>query len=227
MPATATFRSARAATRSRVSNASCRPARSRSSRLTPLASFSRNTARPAMARPCASIGRPDSVVNAIENASPRARSASTACSIAVARAASSQLPKASTRRGAETPTTAGSPSMLGSSEAGSQSTITCGSESSKALARSRPARSAAISSRDEVSSRAHPARARNSRIAVTTANIRSPTRSTRTATSWRSMLRDAPSTSSCSASVGGPSARAGNGASTPMASGNPLRHGRA
>ena len=186
--------------------------------------MSRSTARPAMARPCASIGRPASVVKLIEKASPRVRSASTACSMALALPAGSQLPKASTRCGAETPTTAGSPSMLGSSDAGGQSTITCGSEASRALARSSSARSVAISSCDDASSRADRARVRTSRIAVTTANSKSPTSSTNTAISWRSMLREAPTTSSCSASAGLSAARAGpaaNGANSYRKSAEP------
>ena len=120
----------------------------------------------------------------------------------------------------------GSPSMRGSSEPAGQSTITWGSENNSALARSRSLRSAAISSREEVSSRVQRVRARTSMIAVTTANSTSPSTTTSTAISCRSMLSCALTTSSCSARAGFCSALAGNGKIAPtMAVKNPRRHG--
>ncbi len=155
-----------------------------------------------MARPCTSIGWPCSVVSVSEKPSPRLRRFSTACSMAKALPASSQLPKASTRWGAATPTMPGSPSMWGSSDPAGQSTITCGSENNSALARSRSLRSVAISSREDVSSRVQRTRARTSMIAVTTVNSTRPSTTTSTATSCRSMLSWALTTSSCSARTG-------------------------
>ena len=64
--------------------------------------------------------------------------------------------------------------MLGSSDAAGQSTSTCGSDSSSALARSSSPRSAAISSCAAASSRAARARVRSSMIAVTTAKNDQP-----------------------------------------------------
>ena len=73
--------------------------------------------------------------------------------------------------------------MVGSSDAAGQSTMTCGSDSSSALARSRSLRSAAISSCEEVSNRTSRLRVRSSKIAVTTANNKSPASKTMAATS--------------------------------------------
>ena len=129
MPATAVSRSACAARRLR--SAISRDARKadRVRALTPPASLRRSTARPPTARPSASIGWPDSVVSVIVKASPRARNASTACSMSRALLASSQLPESeqAMRRGAM-PRMAGSPSMPGSLDAAGQSTMICGSD---------------------------------------------------------------------------------------------------
>ena len=187
----------------------------------PLASLRRSTARPPMARPCASIGWPDSVVSVIEKASPRARKASTARSIALALPASSQLPKASTRREANTPTVAGSPSMAGSSEPAGQSTMICGSDNSSALARSSSSRSLAISLCDQLSKRAARARVRTSIIAVTTANKMTPKTTARKAISCWSILSCALKTSSCRASAGCSAAPAGRAEMAMLAARNP------
>ena len=68
-------------------------------------------------------------------------------------------------------------------DAAGQSTMTCGSDSSSALARSRSLRSAVISSCEDVSNRTSRPRVRNSKIAVTTANNKSPASKTMAATS--------------------------------------------
>ena len=124
---------------------------SASSRFSPLASRSRSTARPPMARPSASMARPASVTSCIEKPSPRARSASTACSIACALSGSSQAPNASTRCGTDPVTTSVvSPMMSGSLSAAAQDTRICGSDISSAWKRSRSAVSVMISSRERL-----------------------------------------------------------------------------
>src|SRR6516165_7895287 len=62
----------------------------------PLTSRSRRIARPPITWPLASMMRPASVVTVMAKLTPRARNASTACSMARAASASSQLAKAST-----------------------------------------------------------------------------------------------------------------------------------
>ena len=212
-----------------MSNASWRPASSSSSRLTPLRSLRRSTARPAMARPCASIGRPASVVSVIANASPCARSASTASSIARALPASSQLPKASTRCGAEAPTMRGIAfddrlirrrrpvdqnlrlglqQRIGAVEVGAQ----CRDRRHGPQLPGRAARTA----RPQQHDRGNDGKARGARAMRTSAAI-----------SCRSMLREALTTTSRRASTGASSARAGAAATTPMAARIPRCHGRA
>ena len=152
---------------------------SASSRLRPLASRSRSTARPPMARPSASTARPASVISCIEKPSPSARSASTACSIACALSGSSHEPNASARCGTEAlVTSVVSPRMSGSLSAAAHEMRICGSDINSALKRSRSVFSAVISSRDAASAADARSRVRTSMIAVTTANSSTPNVST-------------------------------------------------
>jgi hypothetical protein len=148
---------------------------SASSRLSPLASRSRSTARPPMARPSASMTRPASVISCMEKLSPSARSASTACSMACALSGSSHDPNASTRCGTDPlVTSVVSPRMSGSLSAAAHDTRICGSDISSALKRSRSALSAMISSRKTASAEAARNRVRTSVMAETTANSSTP-----------------------------------------------------
>ena len=145
-----------------------------------------------MARPSTARWRCCSVVSIWVKLLPSWRSAATALSIACALSGSSQDPKASTRRGSgvriaiET-----SPVISGSSAPAGHTTMTCGSECSSALARSRSSRSALISACRVASARPVRVRVRNSAIAVTTPNRMTPRLSTSAAVSCRSSAASA------------------------------------
>ncbi len=154
-----------------LNNLSWRPARSSSSCSMPLTSRNRRTARPAMARPSASIGRPERLVKASTKPRPSRRKVSTACSIRCAAIGSSQVPKASTRSGGPSDTIAVSPRISGRSAAAAQVTSICGSDNRSAFNRSASACKATISSCAVVSARSATRRARNS---TTVANRAKP-----------------------------------------------------
>ena len=143
--------------------------------MAPLVSLRRRTARLPTARPSASMWRPVSVVSAMANPAPRERKSAIALSIARALSGSSQVPKASARRGTGAAVTSeASPKISGSSPVAGHTTITCGSDRSRALARSTSAFSAMISARAAASLRSARARVRTSMTAVTVAKKMTP-----------------------------------------------------
>ena len=147
-------------------------------------------ARPPMARPSASMWRPDTVTSAVRKPSPRERRRSTAWSSACAEAAGSQAPKPRMRRGTITSDTSDrSPSISGSPVEEPQATTIWASADRNIWARSTLARrstSSPVRCRSASSQRRRPARCRR---AVTAEKRVRPTRSEMPATSPWSFMR--------------------------------------
>src|SRR6266540_953480 len=110
-----------------------RRASSASSCLMPLTSRSRRIARPPMTWPLASMMRSASVVTVMAKLMPRARNASTECSMSPAASASSQEAKSSTPAVVAV-INAASPMISGSSPVAGHATRICGSDRSSAQA---------------------------------------------------------------------------------------------